>query len=171
MAGIGEKIDSFFIRKLWNKDAALAGKAMSFEIKALRLIYVIIKGFSEEQLILRAMSLVYTTLLSFVPLLAVSFSVLKAFGVHTRFLIFLYYFLEPLGDSGVDLSMKIIGFVENVKISVLGSIGLSALIYTVISTVQKIEGALNDPMTNSSICVFETRAYPLRTLNARCLKT
>jgi membrane protein len=58
-------------------------------------------------------------------------------------MIFLYYFLEPLGDSGVDLSMKIIGFVENVKISVLGSIGLSALIYTVISTVQKIEGALN----------------------------
>jgi membrane protein len=143
MAGIGEKIDSFFIRKLWKKDAALVGKAMSFEIKALRLIYIIIKGFSEEQLILRAMSLVYTTLLTFVPLLAVSFSVLKAFGVHTRFLIFLYYFLEPLGESGVDLSMKIIGFVENVKISVLGSIGLSALMYTVISTVQKIESALN----------------------------
>ncbi len=143
MAGIGEKIDSFFIRKLWDKDTTIVGKAMSFEIKAFRLIYVIIKGFSEEQLILRAMSLVYTTLLSFVPLLAVSFSVLKAFGVHTRFMIFIYYFLEPLGDSGVDLSMKIIGFVENVKISVLGSIGLTALIYTVISTVQKIEGALN----------------------------
>jgi membrane protein len=143
MASIGDKIDGFFIQKLWNKDAALGNKAMSFEIKALRLIYVIIKGFSEEQLILRAMSLVYTTLLSFVPLLAVSFSVLKAFGVHTRFLIFLYYFLEPLGDSGIDLSMKIIGFVENVKISVLGSIGLSSLIYTVISTIQKIESALN----------------------------
>lgn len=143
MASIGEKIDSFFVRKLWKADAASVDKAMSFKIKAFRLIYVIIKGFSEEQLILRAMSLVYTTLLSFVPLLAVSFSVLKAFGVHTRFLIFLYYFLEPLGDSGIDLSMKIIGFVENVKISVLGSIGLSALIYTVISTIQKIESALN----------------------------
>lgn len=140
---MGEKIDSFFIRKLWNKDTASSGRAISLKIKALRLIYVIIKGFSEEQLILRAMSLVYTTLLSFVPLLAVSFSVLKAFGVHTRFMIFLYYFLEPLGESGVDLSMKIIGFVENVRISVLGSLGLSALVYTVISTVQKIEGALN----------------------------
>lgn len=143
MATVGEKIDSFFIRKLWKTDEASVSKARSFEIKAVRLIYVIIKGFSEEQLILRAMSLVYTTLLSFVPLLAVSFSVLKAFGVHTRFLIFLYYFLEPLGASGVDLSMKIIGFVENVKVSVLGSIGLSALIYTVLSTVQKIESALN----------------------------
>jgi len=143
MASIGEKIDSFFIKKLWKTDEASVSKANSFEIKALRLIYVIIKGFSEEQLILRAMSLVYTTLLSFVPLLAVSFSVLKAFGVHTRFLIFLYYFLEPLGDSGIDLAMKIIGFVENVKISVLGSIGLSVLIYTVISTIRKLESALN----------------------------
>jgi membrane protein len=39
--------------------------------------------------------------------------------------------------------MKIIEFVENVKIGVLGSIGLSALVYTVLSTVQKIESSLN----------------------------
>src|SRR5512147_10022 len=143
MSSFKDKIDSLFVGKLWEADLASASRAKSLQIRALRLIYVIIKGFSEEQLILRAMSLVYTTLLSFVPLLAVSFSVLKAFGVHTQFLIFLYYFLEPLGDSGVDLSMKVIGFVENIKISVLGSIGLSTLIFTVISTVQKIESALN----------------------------
>jgi membrane protein len=143
VATFGQKVDDFLIRKLWKADTAVAGKPRSFRIKTLRLIYVIIKGFSEEQLILRAMGLVYTTLLSFVPLLAVSFSVLKAFGVDTRFMIFLYYFLEPLGESGVDISMKIIGFVENVKIGVLGSIGLSLLIYTVLSAVQKIESALN----------------------------
>jgi membrane protein len=143
MAGIGQKIDDFFIQKLWKTEAGSAGKTKSLEIKILRLIYIIIKGFSEEQLFLRATSLVYTTLLSIVPLLAVSFAVLKAFGVHARFLIFLYYFLEPLGEGGMDISMKIIGFVENVNINVLGSIGLSTLIYTVISTIQKIEGSLN----------------------------
>lgn len=143
MASISEKIDAFFIRKLWKKDAGPSGKAKTLEIRVFRLLYIVLKGLSEEQLILRAMSLVYTTLLSIVPLLAVSFSVLKAFGVHTRFLIFLYYFLEPLGQSGVDISMKIIEFVENVKISVLGSIGLSTLIYTVLSMIQKIESSLN----------------------------
>jgi len=143
MADISQKIDAFFAKKLWKADRGSAGKAASLEIRAVRLLYIIVKGFTEEQLILRAMSLVYTTLLSIVPLLAVSFSVLKAFGVHTRFLIFLYYFLEPLGQSGVDISLKIIEFVENVKISVLGSIGLSMLVYTVLSMVQKIESALN----------------------------
>ena len=38
----------------------------------------------DGQLTLRAMGLVYTTLLSIVPLLALSFSVLKAFGVHNQ---------------------------------------------------------------------------------------
>ena len=107
-----QKIDDFLMRKLWQEDSAAVRKTPPFRIQALRLGYVIIKGLSEEQLILRAMSLVYTTLLSFVPVLAVSFSVLKAFGVQTRFLIALYYFLEPLGDGGIDISMKIIGFIE-----------------------------------------------------------
>ncbi len=143
MESISQKIDAFFNRKLWRTDQESADKAASLRIRAVRILYVLIKGSLDEQLILRAMSLVYTTLLSIVPLLAVSFSVLKAFGVHTRFLIFLYYFLEPLGQSGMDISMKIIGFVENVKVGVLGSIGLSVLVYTVLSMIQKIESALN----------------------------
>ena len=49
------------------------------------------------QLSLHAMSLVYTTLLSLVPLLAVSFSVLKAFGVHNQIEPLLQAILEPLG--------------------------------------------------------------------------
>lgn len=143
MADIGQKIDDLFMRKLWKAGAGPVGRTKSLEIRLVRLIYIIIKGFSEEQLFLRATSLVYTTLLTIVPLLAVSFAVLKAFGVHTRFLIFLYYFLEPLGQSGMDISLKIIEFVENVRIGVLGSLGLSVLVYTVLSTVQKIESALN----------------------------
>ena len=40
---------------------------------------------ADGELGLRAMGLVYTTLLSAVPLLAISLSVLKGFGVHNDF--------------------------------------------------------------------------------------
>jgi membrane protein len=89
------------------------------------------------------MSLVYTTLLSIVPLLAVSFSVLKGFGVHNKLEVLLYNLLAPLGPSGVEITGQIVSFVENVRVGVLGSIGLALLIYTVIALLQKIEAAFN----------------------------
>ncbi len=109
----------------------------------LRLLYVLAEGFFDEQISLRAASLVYTTLLAFVPLVAVSFSVLKAFGVNARLEIMLYYFLEPMGAKGVDISLAVIDFVEHMNVAVLGAVGLSMLIYTAVSAVSKMESALN----------------------------
>lgn len=157
MPAIKEKIDSYLTQKLWGTDLESLGALHSCWIKFLRFLYVLVLELSEEQLTLRAMSLVYTTLLSIVPLLAVSFSVLKAFGVHTRFEIFLYYFLEPLGEKGVDLSLKVIGFVENINVGVLGSIGLAMLVYTVMSQLQKVESALNYIWNIKSTRSFEKR--------------
>ncbi|MEJ2509376.1 MAG: YihY/virulence factor BrkB family protein, partial [Gammaproteobacteria bacterium] len=112
-------------------------------IMLLRVAWVAIRDLADGQLTLRAMSLVYTSLLSLVPLLAVSFSVLKAFGVHNQIEPLLTHFLAPLGDKGVELSGRIIEFVENVRAGVLGSVGLAFLLYTVISLIQKIERAFN----------------------------
>ena len=143
MAGIMDRLRDFFVKELWGIDISSFGRFRAFLIKALRLLYVAVREFSEGQLTLRAMGLVYTTLLSLVPLIAVSFSVLKAFGVHNQVEPFLYNFLSPLGSKGAEITRKIIGFVENIKVGVLGSIGLAMLIYTVISLIQKIEDAFN----------------------------
>jgi len=94
-------------------------------------------------LTLQAMSLVYTTLLSIVPLLAVSFSVLKGFGVHNQVEPLLLNFLQPLGEKGVEITQRIIGFVENTKAGVLGSVGMAFLFYTAVSLIQKIEKSFN----------------------------
>lgn len=137
------KIDEFFLKKIGDLERESAEGQRSFRAKFMSLLYLVVREVSDEQIYLRSMSLVYTTLLSLVPLLAVSFSVLKAFGAHTRIEIFLYYILEPLGPKGIDLSLKIIGFVENVKVSILGSVGLVLLVYAVLSAVQKMESSLN----------------------------
>jgi membrane protein len=92
---------------------------------------------------LHAMSLVYTTLLAMVPLLAVSISVLKGFGVHDQLEPALINLLTPLGEQSGEISGRIIGFVENMQIGVLGALGLALLLYTTISLIQKIESAFN----------------------------
>jgi membrane protein len=108
-----------------------------------RTAYAMVRDVLSGQLTLHAMSLVYTTLLSIVPLLALSFSVLKALGVHQKMEPFLFQFFQPLGPQGVDLAEKILGFVDNMKVGVLGSVGLALLVYTVVSLLQKIERSFN----------------------------
>ena len=108
-----------------------------------RLLLVLMRDLAYGQLTLRATGLVYTTLLSLVPLLALSFSVLKAFGVYNQIDPILLNFLAPLGEKSVDASKWIIKFIENLNVKVLGSIGLALLIYTVISLMQKIEESVN----------------------------
>ncbi|MBI1194669.1 MAG: YihY family inner membrane protein [Gammaproteobacteria bacterium] len=116
--------------------------------RLLAFIARLIVGLAEEvasgRLTLWAMSLVYTTLLSLVPLLAFSFSVLKGFGVHNQLLPALQTLLEPLGVRGAEIGRHIVGFVERMDVGVLGAMGLGLLIYTVISLIEKIEKAFNE---------------------------
>ncbi|VAW72751.1 Inner membrane protein YihY, formerly thought to be RNase BN [hydrothermal vent metagenome] len=129
--------------RLWRDDLRQLHGWRRNLIVPIRLLVVLTRQFISGELNLRAMSLVYTTLLSIVPLLAVSFSVLKGFGVHNQIEPLLLNFLAPLGPRGVELSTNIISFVENIKVGVLGSLGLLFLLYTVVSLIQKIESSFN----------------------------
>jgi membrane protein len=137
------KIIAALKKQIWNEDLSALPWWKAWLITSFRIIYVAVRDIVDGQLTLRAMSLVYTTLLALVPLLAVSFSVLKGFGVHNQIEPLLLNFLSPMGERGAEISSKIIGFVDNVKAGVLGSVGLAFLIYTVISLIQKIESAFN----------------------------
>ena len=121
---------------LFEPPDTLMGKPLWLVGRILRYPYALIRDIGRGELTLRAMSLVYTTLLSIVPLNALSFSVLKGLGYHRDLEPVLYSFLEPVGDRATELTSQIMGFVENVRSGVLGSIGLIFLLYTVISMVQ-----------------------------------
>lgn len=108
-----------------------------------RILAAVVLDLTEGMVSMRAMSLVYTTLLSLVPLLAISFSILKGFGAHNQMEPLLMQLLAPLGEKGVDITKQIIGFVENMNVGVLGSLGLGLLMLTVVSLMQKIERAMN----------------------------
>ncbi|MBM3486351.1 MAG: YihY/virulence factor BrkB family protein, partial [Alphaproteobacteria bacterium] len=134
---------SIFAAPYWDRDTRAMGGFRAAYFRTGRVVFAIGRDVLDGQLSLWAMSLVYTTLLSLVPLLAISFSVLKGFGVHNRIEPVLATVLEPFGEKGVEITARILEFVENVKVGVLGSVGLALLIYTVVSLMQKIEHALN----------------------------
>lgn len=128
---------------LFDLPEAVGGQPLRWVAAPLRYLYALLRDFARGEIGLRAMSLVYSTLFAIVPVVAVAFSVLKAFGYHRELEPVLFEFLRPLGDQGYKLTESIMGFVENVQGTLLGTVGFVFLLYTVISMVQKVEGALN----------------------------
>lgn len=129
---------------LFEPPESLIGRPLWKVAHLLRYPYALVRDILRGHLTLRAMSLVYTTLLSIVPLLALSFSVLKGLGYHEDLEPVLFSFLEPLGDErAYELTARVMDLVNNVRGTVLGSIGFVFLLYTVVSMVQKVEEAFN----------------------------
>ncbi|HET6725099.1 MAG TPA: YhjD/YihY/BrkB family envelope integrity protein [Gammaproteobacteria bacterium] len=129
--------------RLWGTETAGLPWYQRAPVNVARIGFVIIRDAFEGQLTLHAMSLVYTTLLALVPLIALSFSLLKSFGMRDVLEPALYKFLAPLGAKGQQLADQIASFVNNVNAGVLGAVGIVLLIGAVISMLQKVEGAFN----------------------------
>ena len=103
------------------------------------------KQIKEAELLLNASSLAYITILSIIPLLAVSFSIFQAFGGMQK----LYAVIEPLiiqnlAEGSDEHAMTAIrGFISNIHAGALGAGGLVALIFTSMSMLSNAEKAIN----------------------------
>jgi membrane protein len=128
--------------RLWEERDAIS-RSEAWLLRVGRYGFSLGRDLFEGHLSMRSMSLVYTTLLSLVPFLALGFSVLKALGVHNTLEPVLFEFLRPLGPQAYDMTRNIIGFVEKIQVGVLGSLGVALLFYTAISLIQKVEASFN----------------------------
>lgn len=131
-------------RNIWSKDDTSGSVLKRPLVVAARIVWVVGRDLAAGQASLRAMSLVYTTLLSIVPVLALTFAILKAFGIEDQIETLMQEFLAPMGAQGEEITSRVLQFVQQVNISVLGSVGLVFLVYTLISVIQKIQSAFND---------------------------
>jgi len=113
-------------------------------LRLLRFPVALIRDWMRGDINIRAMSLAYTTLLSLVPLMVFSFSILKGLGARGDLRYLLHEFFRPLGDAAAtQLTESVMQLVANMRGDLLGSLGLAFLVYTVITTIQKVEASFN----------------------------
>jgi membrane protein len=143
MTGMLTKLQRKFEHWVFDLPEAVGGRPLGWLAAPLRYVYALARDMSQGGLGLRAMSLVYSTLFALVPIVAVAFAVLKGFGYDRQLEPVLFEFLKPLGDQAYAVTARIMGFVANVEGTVLGTIGIVFLIYTVVTMIQKVEQALN----------------------------
>ncbi|HEX9405153.1 MAG TPA: YhjD/YihY/BrkB family envelope integrity protein [Steroidobacteraceae bacterium] len=112
-------------------------------LRWLRYPAALIRDWLSGDIGIRAMSLAYTTLLSLVPLMVFTFAILKGLGAHADLRLLVHEFFRPVGSAATQLTESVMQFVANMRGELLGSIGLAFLVYTVITTIQKVETSFN----------------------------
>lgn len=104
-----------------------------------------LKQMQEANLLMVASSLAYTTILSIIPVLAVSFAIFKAFGGMEK----LYQNLEPFvlshlaAGSGQEVVETLHYFIDKIHAGAVGLGGLIGLIFTTMSMLYSIEKSIN----------------------------
>jgi len=109
-------------------------------VRFLQIVLLTVRNFWNDQCMLRASALAFTTILSLVPFLALTFAVLKGFGVQNRVEPLV---MEQLSGGSQEIATRIIDYINNTNMGSLGVFGLLALVITVITLLGNIEEALN----------------------------
>ena len=107
--------------------------------------YAVIRDLVGGQINMRATALVFTTMLSMVPLLAFSFIILREFGGHAGRDLqpIVLEFFRPVGAGADELTREVLEFAGQLRRSVVGIVGLAFLVWSLIGTVQKVEDSFN----------------------------
>src|ERR1700733_8806957 len=113
-------------------------------LRLLRYPYAVVRDLARGEINLRAMGLVYTTLLTLIPLLAFSLSILRIFGGHRDIEPIVYEFFRPVGGAAAtELTGRVVQFAHRVSSGVVGSVGLALLVWTLVGTIKKVEDSFN----------------------------
>src|SRR5215467_5002817 len=133
-----------FLDRCFFGAASARPDALGISLRILRYPYAVLRDLSRGEINLRAMGLVYTTLLSLIPLLAFSFAILKIFGGHRDLQPIVYEFFRPVGDAAAaELTDRVMQFANRVSSGVVGSVGLALLAWTLIGTIKKVDDSFN----------------------------
>jgi len=133
-----------FLDRLFFGPASIGPRPPAVLIRVLRYPFAVLRDLWRGDINLRAMGLVYTTLLSLIPLLAFAFAVLKGFGAHRDLEPIVYEFFRPMGTEGAaEITTRVMQFADRVSSGVVGSVGLALLLWTLLGTIKKVEDSFN----------------------------
>jgi len=105
--------------------------------------YALLRDLAGGKLNLHAMGLVYASLLSIIPLVALSFGILKAFDEQDVLRPLVHDFFDPMGASADEFTDQVMGFAKKVRGGLVGFVGLGLLVWTLLGTMRRVEDGFN----------------------------
>src|SRR6202140_1836615 len=129
-------------RLMFGPEAARPG-AGGLLRRCARYPYALLRDLAGGKLNLHAIGLVYASVLAIIPLLAFSFGILAGFHAQGVLEPLVHNFFAPMGSAADELTARVMEFANNVRGGLVGSVGLVLLVWTLISTMKKVEDGFN----------------------------
>lgn len=133
-------LKDLFGKGLWELDPKAIGGSKGQLVALVQFFSYVGANFIRNNSLLRASALSFTTLLSFVPLFALAFSILKGFGAQNRLAPLI---LKQVAAGSEVVVTKVLSYINNTNMGSVGAIGLAALLVTAISMLGSIEDSFN----------------------------
>ena len=107
--------------------------------------YAVIRDLADGQINMRATALVFTTMLSLVPLLAFSFIIIRQVGGHAGRDLqpIVLEFFRPVGPGADEMTRQVLQFAGQLRRTLVGIVGITFLVWSLIGTIQKVEDSFN----------------------------
>jgi len=128
---------------IWHLPEQIPGGRRSFLLRLLRIVVLAARGFAADSLQLRASALVYYTLLSVVPTLALAFGIAKGFGLEVALENALRQQLvsqQEALDQVIQFSRALL---NNTRGGLVAGFGVALLLWAVVRLLSTIEASFN----------------------------
>ncbi|MBL4625462.1 MAG: YihY/virulence factor BrkB family protein [Flavobacteriales bacterium] len=138
-----QKVKYYFQKGIWLKELEELSTSKSFLIKQIRIIVLAVRGFNEDKCMLRASSLTFYSLLSFVPVIAMAFGIAKGFGMEQKIDELLMERMsghEEIMTNVIEFSHKML---DNTKGGLIAGVGVVVLFWSIIKVMGNIEKSFN----------------------------
>jgi membrane protein len=128
---------------VWNTPLSEISKGKTFLFKQLRIIFVAARGFSRDNISLRASALTFYSLLSVIPVAAIAFAIAKGFGLDQdlKQLIIDKFESEPMILNW--LLENATGAIEKTRGGYMAGVGVVILFWAVMLLLSDIENSFN----------------------------
>jgi membrane protein len=129
---------------IWHTPLSELSKRKLILIKQIRIVFLAARGFSNDNVQLRATALTYYSLLSVIPIVAIAFALAKGFGLDQNLQ---QLIIEKTNAQDKDFIVRLLsiaqGALQKASGGVIAGVGVMILFWSVMSLLNRIENSFN----------------------------
>ena len=128
---------------IWEIELHSLSRLKRLGINFVRVVFLVLKGFQDNECPLHASSLTYISLMAIVPILALALAILRGLGAGDWAEQRIIQSVVAMPDQFQDFVINMFTYVKNTNFATLGGIGLLFLLWTVVQVLGRVEMSFN----------------------------